>query len=149
MGIAPAIKSCRPWHGAWLRESAEGTWQAGGVATSSACCFPGASAAEAAVSVERIRQSLESLIFSASDGSEYRVTGTVGVAGLVSGMSSEALLEAADRALYYAKQQGRNRIGDASFIAPFVASSKRSPQTQVRSLIAPFPKAEEPSASPP
>ena len=94
-------------------------------------------------------QSLESLIFSASDGSEYRVTGTFGVAGLVSGMSSEALLAAADRALYYAKQQGRNRIGDASFIAPFVASSKRSPQTQLGSPSAPFSKAEEPSATPP
>jgi diguanylate cyclase (GGDEF)-like protein len=111
--------------------------------------FPGASAANAAVSVERIRQSLESLTFSASDGSEYGVTGTFGVAGLVSGMSSEALLEAADRALYCAKQQGRNRIGDVSVIAPFVASSKRSPQTQLRSPSAPVPKAEEPSATPP
>jgi diguanylate cyclase (GGDEF)-like protein/PAS domain S-box-containing protein len=111
--------------------------------------FPGASAANAAVSVERIRQSLESLTFSASDGSEYGVTGTFGVAGLVSGMSSEALLEAADRALYCAKQQGRNRIGDVSVIGPFVASSKKSPQTQLRSPSAPVPKADEPSATPP
>ena len=80
--------------------------------------FPGASPADAAVSVERIRQSLESLNFSAGEGSDYRVTGTFGIAGLVPGMSSEALLEAADQALYYAKQQGRNRLGCTSPIAP-------------------------------
>ena len=115
--------------------------------------FPGASAADAAASVERIRQSLESLTFSASDGSQYGVTGTFGVASLVSGMSSETLLEAADRALYYAKQQGRNRLAEAGFTAPLVAPrSKKSLQTGPLSPAVasrPFSKAEEPSAAPP
>ena len=77
----------------------------------------GASTAGAAISVERIRQSLESLTFNAGPRSKYSVTGTFGIAGLVPGMSSEALLEAADQAIYYAKQQGRNRLAGATSIA--------------------------------
>lgn len=119
--------------------------------------FPGASAANAAGSVERIRQSLESLTFSGADGSEYGVTGTFGVAGLVSGMSSEALLEAADQALYYAKQSGRNRIADAGSIVPFAAFGCKEPQPTpatprnrtTASPNAPLSMANEPSVAPP
>jgi diguanylate cyclase (GGDEF)-like protein/PAS domain S-box-containing protein len=107
--------------------------------------FPGASAADAAASVERIRQRLEALTFSAGDGSEYGVTGTFGVAGLVSAMSSGALLEAADRALYYAKRQGRNRIAVANELQPPPASSPNNRAADSPS--APFSKAAEPSAT--
>lgn len=75
--------------------------------------FPGASAQDASVSVERIRRRLESLTFSACDGSGYGATATFGIAELMPGMRSESLLEAADQALYSAKQQGRNRLACA------------------------------------
>jgi diguanylate cyclase (GGDEF)-like protein/PAS domain S-box-containing protein len=93
--------------------------------------FSGASAANAAVSVERIRQRLEALTFSAGDGSEYGVTGTFGIAELVSGMSSEALLEAADHALYSAKKQGRNRLAFARALAQLPAPSPHTPEQPV------------------
>jgi diguanylate cyclase (GGDEF)-like protein len=70
--------------------------------------FPATSAASAAISVERIRQKLESLRFSASDGRLFGVTGSFGIAELAAGMSSADLMESADRSLYAAKQQGRN-----------------------------------------
>ena len=90
--------------------------------------FPGASAADAALSVERIRQRLESLTFHAGDGGDYGVTGAFGIAELVSGMTSHALLEAADQALYCAKQQGRNRLALASSIAQRPTPSSQEPQ---------------------
>lgn len=88
--------------------------------------FPGTSAQDAVVSVERIRHGLEALTFSAGDDHESGVTGTFGIAELGSGMSSDALLEAADQALYYAKQQGRNRIACARFIARQSAPSSQT-----------------------
>jgi diguanylate cyclase (GGDEF)-like protein/PAS domain S-box-containing protein len=72
--------------------------------------FPGSQSHEAEISVERIRQQLESLIFTAENRQQYKVTGTFGIAQLRAGMSSAAILEAADQALYRAKQQGRNRL---------------------------------------
>jgi len=90
--------------------------------------LPGTSARGAVVSVERIRRRLESLNFSGGDGNEYGVTGTFGIADLVSGMSSEALLEAADEALYCAKQQGRNRLVCASSIPGYSAPGSQTPR---------------------
>jgi diguanylate cyclase (GGDEF)-like protein len=90
--------------------------------------LPGANDRDATVTIERIRQSFESLTFSAADGNEYGVTGTFGVADLISGMSSEALLEAADQALYSAKRQGRNRLAYASSVNPHPAASLQTPQ---------------------
>lgn len=76
--------------------------------------FPGTNSVEAQTSVERIRQKLESLVFTAENGQQYSVTGTFGIADLSTGMTSAAFLEAADQALYRAKQEGRNRLALAS-----------------------------------
>lgn len=72
--------------------------------------FPGTRGADVQLCVERIRQRLESLIFTAENGQQYSVTGTFGIAELGAGMNSADLLELADQALYRAKQQGRNRL---------------------------------------
>ena len=72
--------------------------------------FPGTSAASAGLSVDRIRQKLAAIRFPASDGSSFGVTGSFGIAELAAGMSSEELMEAADRSLYAAKQRGRNGL---------------------------------------
>lgn len=72
--------------------------------------FPGAHSADIQICVERIRQKLESLVFTTEKDQQYSVTGTFGIAELGSGMSSADLLELADQALYRAKQQGRNRL---------------------------------------
>jgi len=76
--------------------------------------FPGTRSAEVQICVERIRQKLESLVFTTDEGQQYRVTGTFGIAELAPAMNSAELLESADRALYRAKQQGRNRLALAS-----------------------------------
>jgi diguanylate cyclase (GGDEF)-like protein/PAS domain S-box-containing protein len=72
--------------------------------------FPGTRGADVQICVERIRQRLESLVFTTECGQQYSVTGTFGIAELEVGMSSADLLELADQALYRAKQQGRNRL---------------------------------------
>lgn len=72
--------------------------------------FPGTRGADVQICVERIRQRLESLVFTTECGQQYSVTGTFGIAELGAGMSSADLLELADQALYRAKQQGRNRL---------------------------------------
>lgn len=43
-------------------------------------------------------------------------------------MSSEALLEAADQALYFAKQQGRNRFALAGVLVQSPAPSPHTPE---------------------
>jgi len=64
----------------------------------------------------RIRQKLETLTFTAHGSGQFGVTGTFGIAELLAGMTGGALLDAADRALYSAKGQGRNRLACASSI---------------------------------
>jgi diguanylate cyclase (GGDEF)-like protein/PAS domain S-box-containing protein len=76
--------------------------------------FPGTDGADVHLCVERIRQKLESLVFTTEKGHQYRVTGTFGIAELRPAMSSADLLELTDRALYRAKQQGRNRLAMVS-----------------------------------
>ena len=55
---------------------------------------------------ERLRRALEA----ASHGVAGRVTASFGVAGLAPEGTAAELVDAADRALYQAKQQGRNRV---------------------------------------
>lgn len=74
-------------------------------------CFVNTSAENAAKVLERIRVRLESFPFKDSKGQMFKVTSTFGVAELEAGqISEESLLEAADAALYSAKEKGRNQV---------------------------------------
>ena len=75
--------------------------------------LPGASASQAQACVERIRTRFENASFTCPSGSRYRATATFGIAGFEAPMGVQQLLDAADAALYEAKQSGRNRCAIA------------------------------------
>ena len=80
--------------------------------------LPEADAAGAAPLAERIRQAVEAqqLVF---EGARLAVTASFGLAVWPGdGKTQEALLAAADRALYAAKQAGRNRVVPAATLPP-------------------------------
>ena len=69
---------------------------------------------EALVAAERLRVAVASHEFRTSWGERVRTTVSVGVATCPDdGTSSDELFRAADRALYTAKQAGRNRVSAA------------------------------------
>lgn len=75
--------------------------------------LPEQTGATAAIAMERVRRAVEGLgMPHAANAPHGRVTVSVGVAALVPGEPSswEELLARADRALYRAKQAGRNRV---------------------------------------
>lgn len=64
---------------------------------------------------ERIRRSVEDHRFEADSGEGLRVTCSIGVATWpLHGTTREAILDAADKAMYRAKSNGRNRVCSAS-----------------------------------
>jgi diguanylate cyclase (GGDEF)-like protein len=74
----------------------------------------------ARVAAERLRQRIEAQRVTTSDGSVIQVTVSIGVASADPAEPAElaALLDAADRGLYRAKQSGRNRVGRIDEPAP-------------------------------
>ncbi len=64
---------------------------------------------QALVMAERLRAGIADLPLDLS-GRELRVTVSIGVAGLAEGADGAALVNAADRAMYRAKQAGKNRV---------------------------------------
>jgi diguanylate cyclase (GGDEF)-like protein len=66
------------------------------------------------VLAERIRIRLAEWRFSAPDGSELGVTASFGVAALSDGMEVADLIQAADAAMYRAKDSGRDRVESAT-----------------------------------
>jgi diguanylate cyclase (GGDEF)-like protein len=72
--------------------------------------LPGSTEAEAAAALERVRSALRAAL-ARSDVPSFTVS--FGVAGSDHGPSPDALLEAADRALYEAKRGGRDRVAVA------------------------------------
>jgi len=59
---------------------------------------------------ERVRSAVEGHVLHVDDGTELRVTCSLGVAELASRPSPKDLVNAADEALYHAKVEGRNRV---------------------------------------
>ena len=60
--------------------------------------------------MERLRESWESLEYHSPDGRAYSVTASFGVVQHGKERSAKELLHTADKALYCAKGEGRNRI---------------------------------------
>lgn len=75
-----------------------------------AVILPGMTLIRAAQKLDDLRAAFELLAMHSEDG-YFRCTLSAGVAALREGMSVKTLVEAADHALYEAKQAGRNQIG--------------------------------------
>jgi diguanylate cyclase (GGDEF)-like protein len=77
--------------------------------------LPDTGADGAAATAEKLRLLVAGLSFDAADGGKFQVTMSAGVAAVVSGGEAadagiDGVLKAADRALYRAKDKGRNRL---------------------------------------
>jgi diguanylate cyclase (GGDEF)-like protein/PAS domain S-box-containing protein len=75
--------------------------------------FPRSTAARARRALERVRSQLSEAVFSEAGRVPFSVSVSFGVAEMSLETESSRLLEAADRALYRAKQEGRNRTLEA------------------------------------
>lgn len=73
---------------------------------------------------EHLRQQVAELAIGVTEGQSAAITISIGIATLQDGESIQALIDRADRALYRAKHEGRNRIcsGEAAPTAPRPAS---------------------------
>ncbi len=81
--------------------------------------MPATACDDPAIAAERLRAAVEGLRFEPTPGQRCRLTISVGVACTSDAVTTpEALLRAADLALYDAKRNGRNRVGLASYPNP-------------------------------
>jgi two-component system cell cycle response regulator len=81
--------------------------------------MPGTGLADALLAAERVRSAVEATPFTWGPGRKCRLTVSIGVASSRQCPGSpEALLHAADLALYTAKRTGRNRIEIATPVGP-------------------------------
>jgi diguanylate cyclase (GGDEF)-like protein len=79
-----------------------------------AVVLPGTNLSGARALGEKIRKSLEALEVTSSEGSRFQVTASFGAACFPAQPSVEALVAAADAALYEAKRTGKNRVATAT-----------------------------------
>lgn len=82
-----------------------------------AIIFPGVDETGAATMLEQIREAFGAVVFSAGD-ERFSVTLSAGVADYQTYPEVADLFEQTDRALYSAKEQGRNRVLRASTLSP-------------------------------
>ncbi|GMV07981.1 MAG: hypothetical protein AMXMBFR53_42560 [Gemmatimonadota bacterium] len=76
-----------------------------------ALLLPETDAAGARIVAERVRERIQAQAYTGPSGGGFGVTASLGVATAdESGLSAEALLHASDKALYRAKDEGRNRV---------------------------------------
>ena len=72
--------------------------------------LPGTSTKNAKIIAERIRSNMENMSISLPDGNIIQVTVSIGFAERVDDDTVASLIDRADKALYHAKQNGRNRV---------------------------------------
>jgi diguanylate cyclase (GGDEF)-like protein len=74
--------------------------------------LPGTNAGGAAEIAERVRKNVEAAIIPTDEGTETKITVSIGVSSIVpdSNTSIRGFIEKADQALYKAKESGRNRF---------------------------------------
>jgi two-component system cell cycle response regulator len=85
--------------------------------------MPGTEPDDASLAAERLRAAVEALPFALGSGGHSRLTVSIGVACCQEmPVTPEALLYAADAALYAAKRAGRNRVAIAAPVAAVVAT---------------------------
>jgi predicted signal transduction protein with EAL and GGDEF domain len=105
--------------------------------------LPGATAEAAATKAEELRHRIESLVVRYVDGNLPRITISIGVAAYpAAGDSPQAVLKAADEALYRAKDGGRNRVESAHGDGP--ATGTAPVRTMHRALEAGLPSRGHP-----
>ena len=72
--------------------------------------LPGTTDENAKIIAERIRRNMENMSISLADGTILQVTVSIGYAERIENDTVESLIDRADKALYYAKENGRNRV---------------------------------------
>ena len=75
-----------------------------------ACLLPSSDETGAQGLAERIRGDLAGCVIALPDGREFSITASLGIAAYPEAKTAEGLLRAADRALYRAKSEGKNRV---------------------------------------
>ncbi|MEM6705690.1 MAG: histidine kinase N-terminal 7TM domain-containing protein [Acidobacteriota bacterium] len=78
-----------------------------------ALLLPGTRLRGASVLAERLRAGIAALEIGLPDGQELRVTASLGVVEIQSGMAGSDLMSKADKALYRAKESGKNQVCSA------------------------------------
>jgi diguanylate cyclase len=73
-------------------------------------CLKEADQAAGILALERVRASLEKLPIKLGDGNAINITASFGIVAVTPDATADSLIEQADKALYRAKTQGRNRI---------------------------------------